>query len=133
VPLTDDAYKEIRMKVRGKKKSYSIVDKIVWVDNTHQVRLVISKRKEDSEPKYYICTDVNLDAKKILSIMRINRRSKLLIGRQIRSWVSRIISFEASAQLRDSCNWFSLFGLEFSQSRWRILQVGRKENAWREG
>ena len=30
--------------------------------------MVISKRKEDSEPKYYICTDVNLDAKKILSI-----------------------------------------------------------------
>ena len=61
-------FKEIRMKVRGKNKSYSIVDKIVWVDNTQQVRLVISKRKEDSEPKYYICTDVNLDAKKVLSI-----------------------------------------------------------------
>jgi hypothetical protein len=61
-------FKEIRMKVRGKKKSYFIVDKIVWVDNTQQVHLVISKRKEDSEPKYYICTDVNLDAKKVLSI-----------------------------------------------------------------
>ena len=61
-------FKEIRMKVRGKKKSYSIVDKIVWVDDSQQVHLVISKRKEDSEPKYYICTDVNLDAKKILSI-----------------------------------------------------------------
>lgn len=61
-------FKEIRMKVRGKKKSYSIVDKIVWLDSKRQVRLVISKRKEDSEPKYYICTDVNLDAKKVLSI-----------------------------------------------------------------
>jgi hypothetical protein len=66
--LDEKEFREIRMKVRGKKKSYFVVDKIVGLDKTRQVRLVISKLKEDSEPKYYICTDMNLDAKKVLSV-----------------------------------------------------------------
>lgn len=61
-------FKKIRLKVRDKKKLYLVVDKIVGIDKTQQVRLVISKQNEDSEPKYYICTDTNLDAKKVLSI-----------------------------------------------------------------
>jgi len=61
-------FKEIRLKVRGKKKNYFVVDKIVGIGRNQQVRLVISKQNEESEPKYYICTDMNLDAKKILSI-----------------------------------------------------------------
>jgi hypothetical protein len=64
----EEDFKEIRIKVRGKKKSYSVVDEIVWLDSKRQARLVISRRKEDSEPKYYICTDMDLDAKKVLSI-----------------------------------------------------------------
>ncbi len=66
--FNEEDFKEIRMNVRGKKKSYSVVDKLVGLDKTRQVRLVISKQKRDSEPKYYICTDINLDAKKVLSI-----------------------------------------------------------------
>ncbi len=66
--LDERDFKEIRLKVRGKKKSYFVVDRTVGLDKTRQVRLVISKQNEDSEPKYYICTDINLDAKKVLSI-----------------------------------------------------------------
>jgi hypothetical protein len=61
-------FKKIRLKVRGKKKLYLAVDKVVRLDKTRQVRLVISKQNEGSEPKYYICTDLNIDAKKVLSI-----------------------------------------------------------------
>ena len=61
-------FKRIRLKVRGKKKFHLVVDKIVRLDKTRQVRLVISKQSEGSEPKYYICTDPNTDAKRVLSI-----------------------------------------------------------------
>lgn len=61
-------FKEITIEVRGKKKSYAVVDQIVGIDKSRKVRLVISKRKDDSDPKYYICTDTNLTAKEILSI-----------------------------------------------------------------
>ncbi len=61
-------FKKIAINARGTKKSYSIVEQVIRLDKNRQVRLVISKRKEDSEPKYYICTDTNLNAKKILSI-----------------------------------------------------------------
>jgi hypothetical protein len=61
-------FKEIRLRVRGKRKRYFVVDEIVGINKNQQVRLVISKQNEDSEPKYYICTDVNLDAKRVISI-----------------------------------------------------------------
>jgi hypothetical protein len=61
-------FREIAISVRGKKKSYAVVDQIVGIDKSRKVHLVISKRKDDSEPKYYICTDTNLTAKEILSI-----------------------------------------------------------------
>ena len=54
--------------MRGKKKNYFVVDKIVGIGRNQQVRLVISKQNGESKPKYYICTDMNLDAKKVLSI-----------------------------------------------------------------
>ena len=44
---------------------------------------------------------------------KIDGISKPLIERQTRSLVSKIISFVESAQSRDLCNWFSLFGPEF--------------------
>jgi hypothetical protein len=61
-------YKKIGLRVRGKKKLYLAVDRIVGLDKTRQVRLIISKQNEGSEPKYYICTDLNINAKKVLSI-----------------------------------------------------------------
>jgi hypothetical protein len=61
-------FKEIRLRVRGKKKHYFVVDEIVGINKNQQVRIVISKQNEDSEPKYYICTDVNLDSKRVISI-----------------------------------------------------------------
>ncbi len=61
-------FKEITIKARGKRKSYFIVEQVVRLDKSRQVRLVISKENMNAEPKYYICTDIDLTAKKILSI-----------------------------------------------------------------
>lgn len=124
--FNEEDFKEIRMNVRGKKKSYSVVDKIVGLDKTRQVRLVISKQKEDSEPKYYICTDITWMPRRYFRYTRIDGISRRLTERQIRSWDSRIISFEASVRSRDSCNWFSLFGQGFSWLRSRVLLLGEK-------
>ena len=61
-------FKEIKIKARGKKISYFIVEQMVRLDKSRQVHLVISKENIDAEPKYYISTDTDLTAKKILSI-----------------------------------------------------------------
>jgi SRSO17 transposase len=61
-------FKEVTIKARGKRKSYFIVEQVVRLDKSRQVRLVISKENMNTEPKYYICTDIDLTAKKILSI-----------------------------------------------------------------
>jgi hypothetical protein len=61
-------FKEIKIKARGKKKSYLIVEQMVRLDKSRQVHLVISKENIDAEPKYYISTDTDLTAKKMLSI-----------------------------------------------------------------
>jgi hypothetical protein len=45
----ENDFKRIRLEVSGKKKLYLIVDKIVRLDETRQVRLVISKQKEGSD------------------------------------------------------------------------------------
>lgn len=61
-------FKEIKIKARGKKKSYFIIDQIVGLDKNRPARLVISKERKDAEPKYYISTDVDLSPKEIISI-----------------------------------------------------------------
>jgi hypothetical protein len=61
-------FKEMKIKARGKKKFYFIIDQIVGLDKNRQVRLVISKERKDAEPKYYISTDVDLSPKEIISI-----------------------------------------------------------------
>jgi len=61
-------FKKISIKARGKRRSYFIIEQLVSLDKSSQVRLVISKENLDAEPKYYICTDVDLPAKEILSI-----------------------------------------------------------------
>ena len=66
--LDEKNFKKIEVKARGKKKSYFIVEQMVKLDKTRQARLVISKQKDDAEPKYYISTDTELTAKEILSI-----------------------------------------------------------------
>jgi hypothetical protein len=66
--LDEKNFKKIEVKARGKKKSYFIVEQMVKIDRTRQVRLVISKQNDGVEPKYYISTDTELTAKEILSI-----------------------------------------------------------------
>jgi hypothetical protein len=66
--IDEKNFKKIEVKARGKKKSYFVVDQIVKLDKTRQVHLVISKQKDDAEPKYYISTDTELTAREILSI-----------------------------------------------------------------
>jgi hypothetical protein len=61
-------FKEIKVKARGKKKSYFIIEQVVGLDKNRQARLVISKERKMAEPKYYVSTDVNLLPKEILSI-----------------------------------------------------------------
>jgi Transposase DDE domain len=64
----EKGFKEIQIEARGKERSYFIVDQIVRLDKTRQVRLVISKEKRDAEIKYYISIDVDFSPKEILSI-----------------------------------------------------------------
>jgi hypothetical protein len=66
--LDETDFKEIKIKARGKKKSYLIVEQMVKLDKSKHVRLVISKERIDAEPRYYICTDTSLSSKQILSI-----------------------------------------------------------------
>jgi hypothetical protein len=64
---TED-YKITEIEVRGKKKRYLTIERIVKLDKIGEVKLIISKRKQDKITKYYICTDTNLIDAKILSI-----------------------------------------------------------------
>ncbi len=66
--LDAESFRKIEVKARGKKKSYFIVEQMVKLDKTLQVRLIIYKQKDDAEPNYYISTDTELTAKEILSI-----------------------------------------------------------------
>jgi len=61
-------FKKIAVQARGKKRSYYIVEQLVSLDRSGQVRLVISKENLDAEPKFYVCTNTNLSAEEILSI-----------------------------------------------------------------
>lgn len=61
-------FNKITISARGKKKSYFVVDRKVWLDKTNEVCLVISKEEMDAEAKYYISTDTDLTAEEILSI-----------------------------------------------------------------
>jgi len=64
---TDD-YKITRIEVRGKKKRYLTVERIVKLDKIGDVKLIISKRRRDTDPRYYISTNTNLTGAEILSI-----------------------------------------------------------------
>jgi hypothetical protein len=66
--IEKNEYRKVAIKTRGKSKIYLIAERVVQLGKSTQVRLVISKENNSSEPKYYICTDSNLTAKKILSI-----------------------------------------------------------------
>jgi SRSO17 transposase len=61
-------YKMAKIEVRGKKKRYLTIERIVKLDKIGDVKLVISKRKNDKDPKYYISTNTNLTDAEILSI-----------------------------------------------------------------
>jgi hypothetical protein len=63
-----EEYKTTKIEVRGKKKKYLTIERIVKIDKIGDVKLVISKQKEDTTAKYYICTDANLDDAEVLSI-----------------------------------------------------------------
>jgi hypothetical protein len=61
-------YKITKIKVRGKEKMYFTIERIVKLDKIGNVKLVISKRKKDKNPTYYICTNTDLSSAEILSI-----------------------------------------------------------------
>ena len=61
-------YSKIKIKVRGKNKTYSIIDRVVELDKIGKVRLIISRKSQKEEPKYYICTNLDLSPEEILTI-----------------------------------------------------------------
>ena len=61
-------YKMAKIEVRGKKKRYLTIERILKLDKIGDAKLVISKRKNDKDPKYYISTNTNLTDAEILSI-----------------------------------------------------------------
>jgi len=66
--LEKEDYKIVKIMVRGKKKSYSVVERLVELEGIGKVKLVISRKNQKDVPKYYICTDKSLQAAEILSI-----------------------------------------------------------------
>ena len=54
--------------VRGKRKRYSVIERVVGLEDIGEVKLVISRKNQKEVPKYYICTDLSLSAEEILSI-----------------------------------------------------------------
>jgi len=64
---TEDQEK-VKINVRGKKKKYKVIERIVELKDIGKVKLIISRGKQKQKPKYYICTDIKLSAADILSI-----------------------------------------------------------------
>lgn len=63
-----DDHNQIKIMVRGKKKSYSVVERLVELENIGKVKLIISGKNWKDVPRYYVCTDTTLSAAEILSI-----------------------------------------------------------------
>ncbi len=61
-------YRRIKLKIRGKKKKYWIVTRLVEIDGIGKVKLVISRKSFDDGPKYYFSTDITLEGEEILEI-----------------------------------------------------------------
>jgi hypothetical protein len=61
-------YRRIELKIRGKKKKYWIVNRLVEIDGIGKVKLVISKKSFEDEPKYYFSTNIALEGEEILEI-----------------------------------------------------------------
>jgi len=62
-------FKLITIEARGKKKKYKFFEMIIELENIGKARLVITeKTTKKKDPKYFICTDLSLKAKEILTI-----------------------------------------------------------------
>lgn len=61
-------YRKIKLKIRGKKKKYWIVTRLVEIDGIGKVKLVISRKSFDDGPKYYFSTDITIEGEEILEI-----------------------------------------------------------------
>ena len=75
---------------------------------------------------------VRLGSRKYYRYTRTDGALRQRIDKQTRSLDSKIISFEASDQSRDSCNWFLLFGQEFFWWRLRVHQRAQKKKPFGE-
>jgi len=60
-------YKKVTIKVRGNRKTYHVIERIVELEDVGEVKLVISKKGvKDTDPKYYISTDTTLKKREVL-------------------------------------------------------------------
>lgn len=63
--MPEKDFQEIKIKVRGKDKTYYAREKVVGLEGIGRVKLVISKKK-DKTPNFYISTDLSLSVEEIL-------------------------------------------------------------------
>jgi len=61
-------YKRIELMVRGKKRAYWAIDKVVEIEGIGKVKLVISRKSFEKDPRYYFSTDAHLTAYEVLDI-----------------------------------------------------------------
>ncbi|MFQ5976026.1 MAG: IS701 family transposase [Candidatus Hydrothermarchaeales archaeon] len=61
-------YQRVEIKVRGKQKEYLAAECVVGLEGVGEVRAVVSKTGEDSVPKFYMTTDLELTLEGVLEI-----------------------------------------------------------------
>lgn len=61
-------FERIELVVRGKKKKYWALDRVVELEGVDSVRLVISKKRRNGKAKFYISTDLDRSASEILRV-----------------------------------------------------------------
>lgn len=67
--FTEKDYRKVTIRVRGKRKTYHVVERVIELESIGEVKLIISKKGvKDNDPKYYISTDTNLSKREILKI-----------------------------------------------------------------
>lgn len=74
-------YREVKIMVRGKEKTYHASEEIVGIPGLGEVKLVISKKGKDKKPNFYMSTDRALSLEDVLEIYE-NRWSIELAHRE---------------------------------------------------
>ena len=74
-------YRKVKIKVWEKEKVYFACEQTVEIPSLGEVKLVLSKRRKDKEPDFYMSTNLTLTMKEVLEIYE-NRWSIELVHRE---------------------------------------------------